>query len=112
MSVYDLDLFLDQTYEIKLGGDIYKLPKQPLTGLHKKITALQMKLRDEMKKPEEEMDGNKIQELAIECVVLILSQDKTKKVNAKFIEENLNTMQMQKIIEIFFKEFQEIEEKN
>lgn len=35
-NVYDLDLFLDETYEIKIGKDVFKLPKQPKTGLRKK----------------------------------------------------------------------------
>lgn len=110
-SAYDLDLFLDETYEIKLGGETYTLPKQPMTGLYKKITAIRMKVMAEMKK-KDDMDENKMLSLSEECVLLILGQNKEGiKIDSKLIDK-LNQKQLTRIIEIFFKEIQDIEEKN
>lgn len=107
MSMYDLDLFLDETYTLKFGEEKFELPRQPKTGLLKKLTALQMKIS----KVSEE-DPLKASDLMTECVALILGQDKSKKVTQKFVDENLSPMQMQKVVEICFNEVKKVEEKN
>lgn len=107
MSNYDLDLFLDETYTLKFGEEKYELPKQPKTGFLKKLTALQMKIKDVHDK-----DPLETTDLMTESVSLILGQDQSKKVTKKFVEENLTPHQMQKIVEIFFNEVKKIEEKN
>jgi hypothetical protein len=111
---YDLDLFLDETYDIKIGGDVYTLPKQPRTGLQKKVTALQMKIAEMVKKDGQNSDPMKISDLMQESVILILGQDKhkSKKLTSKFIDENFTDGHIQQIIKIFFDEIKGIEEKN
>jgi hypothetical protein len=111
---YDLDLFLNETYDITISGDVYTLPKQPKTGLQKKITAMQMKIAELVKKDGENVDPLKISGLMQESVILILGQDKTKskKLTPKFIDENFTDGHIQQIIKIFFNEIKGIEEKN
>lgn len=113
-QIYDLDLFLDETYEIKLHDLVFTLPKQPLTGLQKKVTAIQYKISQLVNENKRNADPVKLSELMQESVILILKQDKEmeKKVTSKFIDENFTDNQIQKIVKIFFNELKDVEAKN
>ncbi|WP_117161434.1 hypothetical protein [Paraliobacillus sp. X-1268] len=95
MVQIDLSKVVKEPLELKFSeGDTFVIPTEPNLEMTYQMADFEGKMND-AKTSRDKLD------LFVEATLLILKQDKSKKIDDKFVKENLSLKQMEQVFQIY-----------